>query len=171
MTDAVDWVSLSTPQFVAWTRLRGLALPFPLGSGALGFVPGPDRDELTRLLAERELTDSPVLAAAAAAFAAPRLSVYAVRATVPDAAETKFYSLAGRDDRAVLLLLDAQQVAVREITDTELAAGVVGALPTMTPLRCEPCEVEVAGLQRPRRRDRVRRRAPARCGRRCPTSA
>ncbi|HEY8301571.1 MAG TPA: ESX secretion-associated protein EspG [Jatrophihabitans sp.] len=143
----VDWVSLSTPEFVAWTRARGLALPFPLGSGALGFVPGPDRDQLTRLLAERELTDSPVLAATASAFSAPRLSVYAVRARVPDADETKFFSVASRDDRAVLLLLDAQKVAVREIADTELAAGVVGALPPLTPLRCEPCEVSVAGLR------------------------
>lgn len=144
---AVDWVSLTTPQFVAWTRAQGLTLPFPLGSGALGFVPGPDADELSRLLAERELAGSPVLAAVAAAFAAPRLSVYAVRATLADAAETKFYALAGRDDRAVLLLLDAAKVAVREITDTELAAGVVGALPAMTPLECEPCEVSVAGLR------------------------
>ena len=144
---ATDWVSLSTPQFVAWTRARELPLPFPLGSGALGFVAGPDRDEITRLLAERELTESPVLAAASSAFEAPRLSVYAVRATLPDAAETKFYALAGHDDRAVLLLLDAQKVAIREIADTELAAGVVGALPPMTPLPCEPCEVDVAGLR------------------------
>lgn len=144
---AVDWVTLSTPEFVSWTRSAGVTLPFPLGSGALGFIDGPDKTELDRLLADRELADSPVLAATASAFARPRLSVYAVRATVADFAETKYLSVAGHDDRAVLLLLDARRVAIREIADTELAAGVVGALPELTPLRCEPCEVTVTGLR------------------------
>lgn len=144
---AADWVTLSTPEFVSWTRGSGVTLPFPLSSGALGFIDGPDKAALDRILAQRELHDSPVLAAAKSAFARPRLSVYAVRATVPDDAETKYLSVAGHDERAVLVLLDARQVAIREITDTELAAGVVGALPELTPLPCEPCEVSVAGLR------------------------
>jgi hypothetical protein len=146
MTDvAVDWVSLSTPEFVAWTRLAGVGLPFPLSSGAQSFVPGPARDATERILADRDLTDSPVLAAARSAFAEPRLAVYAVRAT-PDGAETKYFAVADRNEHAALILLDREQVALRAITDTELAAGVVGALPAMTPLRFEPCEVTIGAM-------------------------
>jgi hypothetical protein len=142
---AVDWVSLTTPEFVAWTRHVGVRLPFPLSSGAQSFVPGPAGDELTRILADRELDDSPVLAAIRSAFAEPRLAVYAVRAT-PDVAETKYFAVADRKAQAALILLDRDQVAVRVVADTELAAGVVGALPPMTPLRFEGCEVTVGGM-------------------------
>lgn len=152
---AVDWVTLSTPEFVAWTRLAGVGLPFPLSSGAQAYVPAPDRDEIERTLARRQLSGSPVLAATRDAFTAPRLAVYAVRA-VPRAAETaggpgfdetKYVAIAAREEHAVLVLLDRDKVAVRQIADTELAAGVVGALPVLAPMRFAPCEVAVAGLQ------------------------
>jgi hypothetical protein len=87
-----------------------------------------------------------MLAATRAAFAEPRLAVYAVRATL-DAAETKFLAVADRNDVAVLVVLDAAQVALRPIAETELAAGVVGALPPLRPLRFPPCEVTLAGLR------------------------
>jgi hypothetical protein len=144
-TVAVDWVTLSTSEFVAWTRLEGVGLPFPLSSGAQSFVPGPSRDELASSLADRELADSPVLTAIRAAFAAPRLAVYAVRAT-PDGAETKYFAVADHGAHAALILLDSEKVALRAIADTELAAGVVGALPPMTPLRFDACEVTVGGM-------------------------
>ena len=146
MTDiAVDWVSLSTPEFVAWTRLTGVGLPFPLSSGAQSFVPGPSSDEIESTLRDRDLADSPVLAAIRSAFAEPRLAVYAVRATT-DGAETKYFAVADRNEHAALILLDREKVALRGVADTELAAGVVGALPPMTPLRFEPCEVTVGGM-------------------------
>jgi hypothetical protein len=143
---AVDWVTLATPEFIAWTRASGVRLPFPLNSGDLPYVPGPTREEITRTLGTRGLDTSPVLAAARVAFADPRLTVYAVRAT-PEGDETKVCSIASRDDAAVLVLLDPDRVAVREIADAELAAGVVGALPAMTPLRFPPAQVSVAGLR------------------------
>lgn len=143
---AVDWLTLSTPEFVAWTRLVGVALPFPLSSGALSYVAGPDAEEMAGLLSARDLTTSPVLAAARSALAEPRLAVYAVRATI-DAAETKYFAVAGHDDAALLVLLDDHQVALRTIADTELAAGVVGALPAPAALRFEPCEVSVDALR------------------------
>jgi hypothetical protein len=144
-TVAVDWVTLSTPEFVAWTRLVGVGLPFPLSSGAQSFVHGPSRDEVERTLAARELAESPVLAAIRSAFAEPRLAVYAVRAT-PDGAETKYFAVADRGEHAALILLEREQVALRAIADTELAAGVVGALPPMAALRFESCEVSVGGM-------------------------
>jgi hypothetical protein len=143
---AVDWVTLSTPEFVAWTRAAEVRLPFPLNTGAQPYVAAPSREEITRTLAERALDTSPVLTAARTAFAEPRLSVYAVRAT-PDGGETKVCSVAARGDQAVLVLLDPRRVAVREIADTELAAGVVGALPPMTPLRVPSAQVTVSGLR------------------------
>jgi len=142
---AANWVSMTTREFVAWTRHVGVRLPFPLSSGAQSFVAGPARDELDRVLADREPADSPVLAAIRSTFAEPRLAVYAVRAT-PDGAETKYFAVADRKAQAALILLDRDEVAVRAVADTELAAGVVGALPPMTPLRFEACEVTVGGM-------------------------
>jgi DNA-binding transcriptional ArsR family regulator len=143
---AIDWVSLGNREFVAWTRLAGVRLPFPLNTGAVGYGPAPAREEIERILAERELTGSPVLEATRAAFAQPRLSVYAVRVD-PQGVETRYLSIAGRGDDAVLVLLDERRVAVRRIADTELAAGVVGALPPLRPMRFEPCEVSAVALE------------------------
>src|SRR5689334_21436865 len=94
---AHDRVTLSTPEFVAWTRLVGVGLPFPLSSGAQSFVGGPSRDEVEAVLAARELAGSPVLAAIRSAVAEPRLAVYAVRAS-PDGAETKYFAVADRGE-------------------------------------------------------------------------
>lgn len=142
---AIDWVTLGNREFVAWTRLVDVRLPFPLNTGAVGYGPAPGRDEIERILAARELSDSAVLEAARAAFSRPRLSVYAVRVD-PDGVETRYLSIAGQGDDAVLVLLDATRVAVRRIADTELAAGVVGALPPLRPMRFEPCEVSAVAL-------------------------
>lgn len=143
---AVDWVTLGIREFVGWSRLVGVRLPFPLSTGATGYGPAPGREEVQRILADRELSGSEVLEATRSAFADPRLSVYAVRVDA-DGAETKYLSIAGRQDAAVLVLLDADKVAVRRIAETELAAGVVGALPTLRPMRFEPCEVSAAALE------------------------
>lgn len=143
---AVDWVTLGNREFVAWTRLSDVRLPFPLNTGAAGYGPAPDRDEIERILAARELTDSPVLEAARVAFSQPRLSVYAVRVD-RGGAETRYLSVAGQGEDAVLVLMDANRVAVRRIADTELAASVVGALPPLQPMRFEPCEVSAAALE------------------------
>jgi hypothetical protein len=142
----IDWVTLGNREFVAWTRLVDVRLPFPLNTGEVGYGPAPNRDEIERILTARELAYSPVLAGARSAFARPRLSVYAVR-TDPTGVETRYLSIAGQDDESVLVLLDADKVAVRRIADTELAAGVVGALPALRPMRFEPCEVSVAALE------------------------
>ena len=142
---AIDWVTLGNREFVAWTRLVDVRLPFPLNTGAVGYGPAPGRDEIERILAARELSDSAVLDAARAAFSRPRLSVYAVRVD-PDGVETRYLSIAGQGDDAVLVLLDATKVAVRRIAETELAAGVVGALPPLRPMRFEPCEVSAVAL-------------------------
>lgn len=142
----IDWVTLGNREFVAWTRLVDVRLPFPLNTGEVGYGPAPNRDEIERILGGRELAGSPVLAGARSAFARPRLSVYAVR-TDPTGVETRYLSIAGQDDESVLVLLDADKVAVRRIADTELAAGVVGAVPALRPMRFEPCEVSVAALE------------------------
>ena len=143
---AVDWVTLGNREFVAWTRLVGVKLPFPLNTGAVGYGPAPDRDEIERVLAARGLSGSTVLEAARIAFAQPRLSVYAVRVD-PDGAETRYLSVAAQAEDAVLVLMDANKVALRRIADTELAAGVVGALPPLRPMRFEPCEVSAEALE------------------------
>jgi hypothetical protein len=143
---AVQWVSLSTPEFVAWTRLVEVTLPFPLNTGAQSFVAAPERTDIERRLAEQKLTDSPVLEAARAAFADPRLAVYAVR-VLPDGTEAKYVAIAGRGDDAVLVLLDSHHVSVRQIGDTELAAGVVGSIPQLPELRLPTVEVPLRGLQ------------------------
>jgi hypothetical protein len=142
----IDWVTLGNREFVAWTRLVDVRLPFPLNTGEVGYGPAPTRDEIERILADRDLADSAVLAGARSVFARPRLSVYAVRTDVAGT-ETRYLSIAGQDDDSVLVLLDADKVAVRRIADTELAAGVVGALPPLRPMRFEPCEVSVAALE------------------------
>ncbi len=143
----IDWVSLANREFVAWTRLVDVRLPFPLNTGEVGYGPAPSRDEIERILVDRDLTGSAVLASTRAAFARPRLSVYAVRVD-PAGVETRYLSIAGQDDEdAVLVLLDADKVALRRIADTELAAGVVGALPVLRPMRFEPCEVSAAALE------------------------
>ncbi len=142
----IDWVTLGNREFVAWTRLVDVRLPFPLNTGAVGYGPAPGRDEIERILTERDLADSAVLAGARSAFTRPRLSVYAVRID-PTGVETRYLAIAGQGDASVLVLLDADKVAVRRIADTELAAGVVGALPALRPMRFEPCEVKVSALE------------------------
>jgi hypothetical protein len=143
----IDWVTLGNREFVAWTRLVGVRLPFPLNTGAVGYGPAPEDPEIERILASRELSDSDVLGATRAAFIRPRLSVYAVRVD-PDGIETRYLAIAGQgDDDAVLVLLDANTVAVRRVADTQLAAGVVGALPPLRPMPFEPCEVSAAALE------------------------
>jgi EspG family len=143
---AVEWATLSTPEFVAWTRLAEVDLPFPLSTGAQAYVVAPERAQIQRTLAERKLADSPVLDAARAAFADPRLCVYAVRVT-PDAVESKFVAVAGQGEEAVLILLDPSQVAVRQIADTDLAASVVGSMPRLPVLHVPTVEVSLRGLQ------------------------
>jgi hypothetical protein len=143
---AVEWATLSTPQFVAWTRLAEVAMPFPLNTGAQPYIAAPDRAEIERTLEARKLIDSVVLAAARAAFAEPRLCVYAVR-VAPDGTESKFVAVAGRGEEAVLVILDQQRVAVRRIGDADLAASVVGSLPSLPSLNVPTAEVPLSGLQ------------------------
>jgi hypothetical protein len=142
---SVDWATLSVPEFVAWARLSGLRLPFPLDSGELSFQPGPTREELEEILTERKLAGSPVLATAAAVFDQPRLGVYAVRVTL-DGTESRYAAFAGRDDQAIVVLIEPPQVALRAITDVELAASVVGALPQLPVLHTPAAEVSLREL-------------------------
>jgi EspG family len=55
--------------------------------------------------------------------------------------------VAGRGEEAVLVVLDGQRVAVRQISDTDLAASVVGSLPSMPYLNIPTAEVSLPGLQ------------------------
>jgi hypothetical protein len=142
---AVDWVTLDVAEFVAWSRLADVRLPFPLNTGDLPYTAAPSRDEIESRLAERKLTDSPVLTATAAAFARPRLCVYAVRVGT-DAAESKYVALAGHGDEAVVVLLEPGQVALRQIADTELAASVVAALPVPATLHVPSVEIALGDL-------------------------
>jgi hypothetical protein len=143
---AVEWATLPTPDFVAWTRRAGVRLPFPLNTGAQPYVHTPAPSQLDRILAERKLLDSPVLDATRAAFADTRLCVYAVRVT-PAGAESKYVAIAGRDGAAALVLLDATSVAVRQIAETDLAASVVGSLPRLPVLPVPTVDVSLRGLQ------------------------
>jgi hypothetical protein len=143
--DAGDWVHLSTPEFVAWCRLVEVRMPFPLNTASQPYIAAPARDEIEQVLGERQLDGSAALEAARAAFADPRLSVYAVRVT-SDGTEAKYCSVAARDDSAVLVTLDPTSVALRRIADTELAASVVGALPLPEPAHVPSVELPVAGL-------------------------
>ena len=143
----IDWVTLSTPEFVGWTRMTDLALPYPLSTNDVPYIDAPERAEVTRLLGQRQLGTSPVLEAARAAMTAPRLIVYAVRVSA-DEREAKYVAIAGRDEEnAVLVLLDDRQVSVRIIADTELAAGVAGSLPPIAGLQFPSVEVPVSALQ------------------------
>jgi hypothetical protein len=142
---AVDWATLTVPEFAAWARAAGVRLPFPLDTGELAYVPGPDADEIEKLLAERELADSPILAAAAAVFTEPRLCVYAVRVTL-DGTESRYAAFAGQDEKAVTVLIEPPQVALRIVADTELAASVVGALPQQPALHAPAAEISLQEL-------------------------
>ena len=142
----VDWVTLSTPEFVGWTRVAGVRLPFPLSTSDVPYVEAPERAEIERMIGTRGLDESPVLAAARAAFADPRLVVYAVRVS-PEGEETKYVSVAAHDEHAVFVQLDRRTVSLRSIGDTELAAAVVGSLPQVPVLRAPSVEVPVRGLQ------------------------
>lgn len=143
---AVEWATLSTPDFIAWTRQAGVRLPFPLNTGAQPYVRAPGASQLDRILAERKLLDSPVLQATRAAFAETRLCVYAVRVT-PDGVESKYVAVVARSGEAVLVLLDATSVAVRQIAETDLAASVVGSLPRLPVLAVPTVDVSLRGLQ------------------------
>ncbi len=142
---AAEWATLTVPQFVGWTRLAEVSLPFPLNTGALAYTAVPDRDELDRALAERKLAGSAVLTAVRETFAAPRLCVYAVR-VLPDRTESKYVALAGHEDDAVIVLLEHDQVTVRQIADTELAASVVAALPALPALHVPSVEITLREL-------------------------
>ncbi|HZZ95682.1 MAG TPA: ESX secretion-associated protein EspG [Jatrophihabitantaceae bacterium] len=142
---AVEWATMTVPEFVGWTRLAEVSLPFPLNTGALAYTAVPERYELDRALAEHKLLDSPVLAAVRETFAAPRLSVYAVR-VLPDGTESKYVAMAGHGEQAVVVLLESTQVAVREIADTELAASVVAALPVLPALHVPSVEISLREL-------------------------
>lgn len=143
---AVEWATLTVPEFVAWSRWASVRLPFPLDGGELPFVDAPERDQVARILAERKLADSPVLAATAAVFRAPRLGVYAVRVST-DGSENRYVAIAGQeDDQAVMVMLESGQVALRAVADTELAAGVVGALPAVPALHTPAAEVSLQEL-------------------------
>lgn len=139
------WVTLPLPEFVSWCRWVEGQLPFPLDSGELGFLDGPRRDEMARILAEHKLQDSPVLAATKAVFAAPRLGVYAMRATL-DGGEGRYLAIAGQDDQAVMVLIEADRAAVRPVADTELAASVVAALPPLPALHSPSAEISLRDL-------------------------
>jgi hypothetical protein len=142
---AVEWATLTVPEFVGWTRRAEVSLPFPLNTGALAYTATPERDELDRVLAEQKLLDSPVLDAARETFAAPRLCMYAVR-VLPDGTESKYVAIAGHGEHAVVVLLDSTQVALRQIADTELAASVVAALPVLPVLPVPSVEVSLREL-------------------------
>jgi hypothetical protein len=142
---AVEWATLTVPEFVGWTRLAEVSLPFPLNTGALAYTATPERDELNRVLAEQKLLDSPVLDAARETFAAPRLCMYAVR-VLPDGTESKYVAVAGHGEHAVVVLLEPAQVALRQIADTELAASVVAALPALPALHVPSVEISLREL-------------------------
>lgn len=139
---AVEWVSLATPEFVAWTRLAGVRLPFPLNTSAQPFVPAPAPDDIRQLLAQRKLSDSATLAAARAVFIDPRLCLYAVRVD-PAGRETKYAALTGMGADAVLVQLDPAQTSIRQIAETELAAAIVAGLPRVAPAPVPPVEITV----------------------------
>jgi len=144
-SDTDAWVTLPLPEFVSWCRWAEVQLPFPLDSGELGFLDGPRRDEMERILAERELRDSPVLAATKAIFAAPRLGVYAMRATL-DGGEGRYLAVAGQDDQAVMVLIEGDRAKIRPVADTELAASVVAALPPLPALHMPSAEISLRDL-------------------------
>lgn len=143
---AVDWVTLSTAEFVAWARLHEVPLPFPLNTGGQPYIAAPERQEIERTLASRRLDTSAVLETVRAALAEPRLVLYAVR-VLPDGTESKAVSVADHGEAAVLILLDRAQVSLRQIGETELAASVVGALPHPAGLPTPTAQVTLSALQ------------------------
>lgn len=116
-----DAYKLSTAQFAVWVRRAGLRLPYPLDISAIRGIgvepPEADTAELT------ELADL---------LRAPRLSAFALRSH-PDGTAGCFLGLAGAD-AAVLVTSTDETTTVRPIEDTELATGVVAALPATDPL-------------------------------------
>jgi hypothetical protein len=146
---ALEWATLTVPEFVGWTRRVEVSLPFPLNTGALAYTATPERDELDRVLAQQKLLDSPVLDAARETFAAPRLCVYAVR-VLPDGTESKYVAIAGHGEHAVVVVLESTleptRVMLRQIADTELAASVVAALPVLPALHVPSVEISLREL-------------------------
>ena len=46
---AVDWVTLSTPEFVGWSRLTDLSIPYPLSTGDVPYIDAPVDELVARL--------------------------------------------------------------------------------------------------------------------------
>lgn len=109
--------ALPTPQFAVWARGTRLRLPYPLDistvPGAGVAAPDPESPEL------RTLADI---------LAAPRVSAFGLR-SLPDGAADCYLAVAGPAD-AMLLTMDAAETTLASTAETELALGVVTALPT-----------------------------------------
>jgi hypothetical protein len=130
---AVDWATLSTPEFVGWARSRQLRLPFPLNIGEREWIEVPEASAIRKILEVRQLADSAVLDETASVFARPRVAVFVVRSHL-DGTDERYLSIAGEDDgRAVVVVMDGERTTVRPVAEHELVAGMVGALPAVRP--------------------------------------
>jgi hypothetical protein len=144
---AVDWATMSTPEFVGWTRMVGVGLPFPLNTGEMEWIEAPDPIAVRKILELRQLADSPILEDTAAVFARPRLAVFVIRVHL-GGEDQRFVAIAGKDDdKAVLVLLDRERTTVRIVAEHELVASMVGTLPALTGYPCPTAEVTIADLQ------------------------
>jgi hypothetical protein len=120
--------AVPTPQFAVWARRARLRLPYPLdittvpGVGVL--PPEPEPPELRTL---------------AAILNAPRVSAFGLR-SLPDGTADCYLAVAADDD-AMLLTLDATTTSLTEVAETELALGVVTALPSSAEFAMEAAEL------------------------------
>lgn len=142
----VDWTTLSTAEFVGWTKVAGVRLPYPLNTGELPYIDTPDTAAVIKILELRRLTDSAALSAAKAALSGARLAVYAMHVP-PAGAEQRFVAVAGEDDAAVLAVVDGERVALREVPSTELAPSLVAALPPIAGATLPEAELTLREMQ------------------------
>jgi hypothetical protein len=121
-------LALPTPQFAVWARSARLRLPYPLDITTVPGIGVPHPDpELPEL---RTLT---------VILRSPRVSAFGLRSRVDGTADS--YLAVAANDEAMLLTLDTTTTTLAAVPETELALGVVTALPSAPEFALKPAEV------------------------------